>query len=145
MSMFVKFVGTIDHFFHFLKVQLVTSLKIITIKKKFKIFSLSCLDPSIKWKCRSNPWEEVSVFNGLRMDIIKVISFYVHWIGSSWLHIFKLLSYLESSYQEMCVLSCLLLHWFNQDISLKWKTKNSLAHHTRLFKLLHWLAELVST
>ena len=33
MSMFVKVVGTIDHFSHFLKVQLVT-LEIITIKKK---------------------------------------------------------------------------------------------------------------
>ena len=143
--MFVKVFETIDHFSHFLKVQLVTSLKIITIKKQIKLFCLSCLDPSIKWKCRSNPWEELYVFNGLRIDIIRVISFYVYWSGSSWLHIFKLLSYLETSYQEMCVFRSLLLHWFNQDISLKWKTKNSLAHHTRLFKLLHWLAELVST
>ena len=40
MSMFVKFVGTIDNFSHFLKVQFVTSLKIITTKKKKLKFSL---------------------------------------------------------------------------------------------------------
>ena len=40
MFMFVKVFGTIDHFSHFLKVQLVTSLKIITFKKGKLNFSV---------------------------------------------------------------------------------------------------------